>query len=358
MTVYNFSAGPAMIPNEVIAEIRSAGFNFCNLGISVMEISHRSPEFEALNYEMEQDLRDLMGISDEYAVLFLQGGARTQFAMVPLNLLNGQNRADYFDTGVWSQGAIEEAKRYAKVNIVSSSKALDYNSIAEPETWNFSPDAAYVHYTTNETISGLQFKDIPKTEKPLVADMSSDILAYPLDVNRFGLIYAAAQKNMGAAGLTTVIIKKSLLGEPLTYTPAMLRYQTHFANHSLYNTVPTLPWFVTSRVLKWLKNLGGVAAIQKHNQHKASKLYEAIDASNFYYNQIDPTYRSQMNVSFHLRKPELTQSFASNATEAGLYGLLGHRKLGGLRASIYNAMPQEGIECLLQFMYEFEKRYS
>ena len=356
MNVYNFSAGPAMIPAEVIDETREEGFNFCNLGISVMEISHRSREFEALNREMEKDLRQLMGISDDYAVLFLQGGARTQFAMVPLNLLNGKDSVDYFDTGVWSLGAIEEAKRYAKVNVVSSSKDLNYNSIAVPSDWKFSADAAYVHYTTNETISGLQFKDIPQVNRPLVADMSSDILSYPLDVNRFGLIYAAAQKNMGAAGLTTVIVKKSLLGEPLSFTPTMLRYQTHLAGQSLYNTIPTLPWFVTSRVLKWLKKMGGITAIQKLNQTKSGKLYKFIDDSEFYSNHIDPAYRSDMNVSFHLRKPELTQIFAEQAKKAGMYGLLGHPKLGGLRASTYNAMTLQGVDTLLQFMQEFEKR--
>lgn len=358
MPIYNFSAGPSMIPAEVITEAQSAGFNFCDLGISAMEISHRSPQFEALAQEMAQDLRELLKIPEDYAVLFLQGGARTQFAMIPMNLLQNATHADYFDTGIWSQGAIEEAKRYAQVNIVSSSKSNHYRTIADSKDWQFSENAAYVHYTSNETINGLQFKAIPATDKPLVADMSSDILSYPLDINRFGLIYAAAQKNIGPAGLTLVIVKKNLVTAPLPFTPAILRYQTHIEHRSLYNTCPTFSWYVTSRVIKWLKRQGGVAAMAKINEHKAQKLYQAIDQSDFYYNHVDKNYRSAMNVPFHLQKPEFTQHFADSAAKAGLYGLIGHPKFGGLRASIYNAMPEAGINKLIEFMQDFAKKYQ
>ncbi len=357
MTVYNFFAGPAMLPPEVVEKAKTLGFNFVNMKISAMEVSHRAPEFMDMLQEMEEDIRSLMNIPDDYAVLFMQGGARTQFAMVPLNLIQDKKVVDYFDTGSWSQAAIIEAQKYAQVNIVSSSQENGYKTIALPTQWKFSTDAAYTHYTTNETINGLQFKEIPDSPAPLVADMSSDILSYPLDVSRFGLIYAASQKNMGPAGLTLVIVKKSLLKEPHPLTPTILNYHTHIASGSLYNTCPTYPWYIVALVMKWLRTQGGVAEIAKRNARKANKLYDFIDTSNFYTNNVDQQYRSHMNVVFNVPTSELTNIFVAQADKAGFYGLLGHPKLGGLRASIYNAMDEAGVDALIGFMADFARKY-
>lgn len=349
-----------MIPEAVLKQAQAEMLDFSGTGSSVMELSHRSKEFVAVAEQAEADLREVMAIPDNYKVLFLQGGASSQFSMVPINLLNlseksGAKKADYLLTGQWSKKAVAEAKRFCDVNIVTDSTDSKFTTIADPSTWNFSDDAAYVHYTPNETIVGLEFDSIPETDKPIVADMSSTILSREIDVSKFGVIYAGAQKNIGPAGLTIVIVREDLIGNAMSDMPAMFDYKTHADNDSMYNTPPTNSWYLAGLVFKWLKDQGGIKAIQEINQRKANKLYQAIDNSAFYSNPIDTKYRSWMNIPFILADDNLDKLFIEKAAENGLTTLKGHRSLGGMRASIYNAMPESGVDALIDFMAEFEK---
>lgn len=353
--VYNFSAGPAMIPEAVLKQAQEEMLDFAGTGSSVMELSHRSKEFIAVAEQAEADLREVMAIPDNYKVLFLQGGASSQFSMIPINLLNGGKKADYLLTGQWSKKAVAEAKRFCDVNLVTDNCDSKFTTIADSSEWNFSDDAAYVHYTPNETIVGLEFDSIPETDKPLVADMSSTILSREIDVSKFGVIYAGAQKNIGPAGLTLVIIREDLIGNAMPDMPVMFDYKTHADNASMYNTPPTNSWYLAGLVFKWLKDNGGIKAMQEINQRKAGNLYAAIDNSPFYSNPIDTKYRSWMNVPFILADDSLDKLFIEKAAANGLTTLKGHRSLGGMRASIYNAMPESGVEALIEFMADFEK---
>ncbi len=353
--VYNFSAGPAMLPEEVLRQVQEELLDWHGRGMSVMEMSHRGKDFSAIAQEAEADLRALLAIPERYAVLFLQGGATSQFAMVPLNLLGEGGKADYLNTGLWSKKAIAEARRYGEVNVAASSEETGFTTIPPVETWRLSEDAAYVHYTPNETINGVEFPFIPEVRPPLVADMSSTILSRPLEVERFGIIYAGAQKNIGPAGLVVVIVDRDILKAPHPLTPTLYRYGVHIESGSMYNTPPTFAWYVAGLVFKWLKRQGGLSAMAERNQRKAKLLYDFIDASDFYHNPVDPSCRSWMNVPFTLADPSLDKRFLEEAEKAGLSGLKGHRSVGGMRASLYNAMPVEGVEALVDFMKDFER---
>ncbi|WP_336368565.1 3-phosphoserine/phosphohydroxythreonine transaminase [Marinobacter sp. C2H3] len=353
---FNFCAGPATLPEPVLRQARDEMLDWRGTGMSVMEMSHRSDEFVAIAEEAEQDLRDLAGISDDYAVLFMQGGASSQFSTVPLNLLGDKTSADYINTGIWSKKAIAEARRYADVNVAASSENTGFTTVPDPARWATRPDAAYLHYTPNETIGGLEFGFVPETAGvPLVADMSSTLLSRPLDVSKFGLIYAGAQKNIGPSGLVVVIIRKDLLGKARKETPTMMNYQVIADNDSMYNTPATYSWYLAGLVFKWLKAQGGVQAMGDINARKARKLYEFIDNSEFYANPIDPSARSWMNVPFTLADDALNGAFLKGADARGLLNLKGHRSVGGMRASLYNAMPEAGVDALINYMAEFAK---
>lgn len=354
--IFNFSAGPATLPQAVLEQAQAEMLDWNGSGMSVMEMSHRSKEYISIAEQAEADLREILAIPNNYKVLFLQGGASSQFAMVPMNLLGDSNQADYFKTGIWSKKAIAEAKRYCDVNIVTDSEANGFTDISDQNTWNLNSNAAYVHYTPNETINGLEFQSIPDVgDKPLVADMSSTILSRPLDVSKFGVIYAGAQKNIGPAGLTIVIIREDLVNNANT-PPTMFSYKTHADADSMYHTPPTYGWYLAGLVFKWIKDLGGLTAMAKHNQAKAENLYAAIDNSDFYNNPINPAYRSWMNVPFTLANADLNKDFLAEAKTHGLVTLAGHRSIGGMRASIYNAMPKDGVQALIDFMNDFETR--
>jgi len=348
-----------MLPADVMETAQQEMLDWHGSGMSVMEMSHRGPEYTSIAQQAEADLRELMAIPDDYAVLFLQGGASSQFSMIPMNLLRGKTKVDYFNTGAWSKKAIAEAKKYCEVNIVSDSTDNNCTTIAGKSTWQFSDDAAYVHYTVNETIHGLEFDDIPDTgDIPLVADLSSTILSRPIDVSRFGLIYAGAQKNIGPAGLCIVIVRRDLLGNTIANTPTMFDYQIHDNNDSMYNTPATYSWYLAGLVFDWLKQQGGLSAMAKINQRKQEKLYKAIDNSPFYLNPVDKRYRSWMNVPFTLVNPDLDAQFLVEAKQAGLLTLKGHKTVGGMRASIYNAMPEAGVDALISFMSDFENKHG
>lgn len=355
----NFSAGPAALPQAVLERAKAEMLDWRGSGVSVMEMSHRSKEFMSIASQAEADLRELLNIPDSYKVLFLQGGATSQFAMVPLNLLRGKKQADYFNTGMWSKKAIAEAKRYCQVNIAASSEEARFTTIPSPDTWQCDPQAAYLHYTPNETIGGVEFHSIPQVgDVPLVADMSSTILSRPLDISSFALIYAGAQKNIGPAGLTVVIVREDLLGETLSHTPTMFDYKIHADSGSMYNTPPTYAWYLAGLVFQWLKDQGGLEEMGKRSRRKAEMLYAAIDRSGFYKNPIDPTCRSWMNVPFTLPDEGLHKTFLERARIAGLLNLSGHRSVGGMRASIYNAIPEQGVQRLIDFMNDFAKRHG
>jgi phosphoserine aminotransferase len=357
--IFNFSAGPAMLPAEVMESARQELLDWHGCGMSVMEMSHRSEEFLSIAQAAEADLRELLAIPENYHVLFLQGGASSQFAMVPLNLLRAGRSANYINTGYWSKQAITEAKRFCDVNVAVSGEDNGFTAIPAFGTWKLDPGAAYVHYTPNETIGGVEFDWVPDTgDAPLVADASSTILSRPFDVARHGLIYAGAQKNIGPAGLTVVILRDDLVREPLRGTPGMFDYRNHVQAQSMYNTPPTYAWYMAGMVFKWLKQRGGLAAIGDANRGKAERLYAAIDASGFYRNPVDRASRSRMNIPFTLVDPRLDDEFLRDAAGAGLHALKGHRSVGGMRASIYNAMPQAGVEALIEFMREFERRHG
>jgi phosphoserine aminotransferase len=348
-----------MLPDAVMQRAKAELLDWRNSGMSVMEMSHRGPEYTSIAHKAEADLRKLMAIPDDYAVLFLQGGASLQFSMIPLNLLNGQTKADYFNTGAWSSKAIKEAKRYCDVNIVTDSAPNRFTTVSDVAEWQLSDDAAYVHYTPNETIHGLEFHTIPDVgDKILVADMSSTILSRPVDVSKFDLIYAGAQKNIGPAGLCIVIVRKDLLGQAPADTPSMMDYQVHAKNDSMFNTPPTYSWYLAGLVFEWLLEQGGLSAMAEINQRKANKLYKAIDESSFYNNPVDTAYRSWMNVPFTLLDDKLDAIFLKEAAEHQLLTLKGHRDLGGMRASIYNAMPEAGVDALIAFMKSFERQYG
>ncbi|EKF73479.1 3-phosphoserine/phosphohydroxythreonine aminotransferase [Alcanivorax hongdengensis A-11-3] len=354
---YNFCAGPAALPTAVLEQAQQEMLDYQGKGLSIMEMSHRDQVFVELAARAEQDLRDLMGISDDYAVLFLQGGASTQFAMVPMNLLGEGQSADYINTGQWSKKAIKEAGRYGRINVAASSEDTHFTTVPPQDTWQRSDNAAYLHYCPNETIGGLEYSFIPEVgDTPLVADMSSTILSRPVDVNRFGLIYAGAQKNIGPAGLTLVIVRKDLLGRAADSVPAMLNYQIHADNDSMYNTPPTYAWYLAGLVFQWLKKQGGVGSMAQINQRKAEKLYGFIDNSDFYSNPVEKISRSWMNVPFVLADDSLDKAFLAQAEQAGLLNLKGHRSVGGMRASIYNAVPEAAVDALIAFMADFEKR--
>jgi phosphoserine aminotransferase len=354
--VYNFSAGPATLPGTVLNRAREELLDWHGSGMSVMEMSHRGKEFMSIAQQAEADLRELLVIPSDYHVLFLQGGATSQFSMVPMNLLRGRQQADYINTGAWSKKAIAEARRYCSVNLVASSEDSNFTTVPPADNWQLDPAAAYMHYTPNETIGGVEFDAIPETGAvPLVADMSSAILSRPLDVSRFGLIYAGAQKNIGPAGLTVVIVRNELVGEVLDGTPSMFNYQLHAENGSMLNTPPTFAWYLAGLVFQWLREQGGLEAMAEINQRKAGRLYEAIDRSDFYNSPVDLRYRSWMNVPFTLADDSLDGEFLLQAGNTGLLNLKGHRSVGGMRASIYNAMPEVGVSALIDFMAEFER---
>lgn len=356
---YNFSAGPAMLPLEVLEQARDEMLDWNGSGLSVMEMSHRGKEYTSIAEQAEADLREVMGIPDNYKVLFLQGGASSQFSAIPMNLLRGNNTADYIDTGVWSKKAIEEGSRFCDVNVVATGENSNFTSIPEPQSWNLNRGAAYMHYTPNETISGVEFHYTPDVgDVPLVADMSSNILSRPVDVSKFGLIYAGAQKNIGPAGLTLVIIREDLIGETIKGTPSMMNYKIQSESESMYNTPPTYSWYLAGLVFKWLKDKGGLKAMGELNQRKADKLYAAIDNSDFYKNPVDVSCRSWMNIPFTLGNSDLDGDFLAQAAEQNLVTLKGYRTVGGMRASIYNAMPEEGVDALISFMADFEAKYG
>ncbi len=354
--IFNFSSGPAVLPQEVLEQAKEELLNWHGSGMSVMEMSHRGKEFMSIQAEAEADLRELMNIPANYRVLFLQGGASTQFAMLPMNLFGRVAAADYLNTGTWSTKAISEAGKYGKVNVVASSADKNFSYVPAQSTWQLDPNAAYVHITQNETIGGVEIFNTPKTGNvPLVSDMSSNILSRPFNVSEYGLIYAGAQKNIGPAGLTIVIVREDLLGEPITGTPTMFSYQVQADNDSMYNTPPTYGIYIAGLVFKHLKAKGGVNAMEKVNRAKAKLLYDVLDASSFYNTPVAREDRSLMNIPFTLKDAALDAEFLKGAEARGMIQLKGHRSVGGIRASIYNAMPVEGVQLLVDYMKEFEK---
>jgi len=357
--IYNFSAGPAVLPREVLVQAGDELVNWQGCGMSVMEMSHRGKEYMGIQAQAELDLRELLAIPDNYQVLFLQGGASMQFAMVPMNLYRGKASADFLNTGEWSKKAMQEAQKYGAVREVASSEDKNFTYAPTQDAWKLDPDAAYVHYTPNETIGGVEIFWTPETgDVPLVADMSSTILSRPIDVSKFGLIYAGAQKNIGPAGVTLVIVRDDLMGQTVAGTPTMFDYKIHADNGSMYNTPPTYGIYMAGLVFKLLKTKGGLAAVEQQNQTKANLLYACIDRSDFYSSHVAVENRSRMNVPFFLKDAALDEAFLKGAKERGLVQLKGHRILGGMRASLYNAMPVEGVQALVTFMQDFEKSHA
>lgn len=353
---FNFCAGPAALPEAVLEKARNEMSDWHGKGLSVMEMSHRSKEFVGIAAQAEQDFRDLMSISDDYAVLFLQGGASQQFAAVPLNLLGNDEVADYVNTGQWSIKAIKEAKRYGKINVAASSEETNFSTIPAFESWQLSDNAAYLHYTPNETIGGVEYFWVPKVKAPLVVDMSSTILSRPINVSDYGLIYAGAQKNIGPAGLAIVVVRKDLMGKAQAICPTMLDYKIAADNDSMYNTPPTFSWYLAGLVFQWLKELGGLEAMEKINRRKAEKLYAYIDASGFYRNPVEVQSRSLMNVPFVLADEKFDKPFLAGAETAGLLNLAGHRSVGGMRASLYNAVSETAVDALIAYMKDFAQK--
>ena len=355
--IFNFSAGPAMLPAEVLSRAGDEILDWHGSGMSVMEMSHRGKEFVGIAADAERDLRELLAVPQSYKLLFLQGGATLQFAQVPMNLLHGKGKADYIATGEWSKKAIKEAKAFCDVHIAAS--AEDKNFTYAPKNWNVRREAAYVHYCSNETIGGVEFHTVPSHgEVPLVADASSHFLSRPLDVAKFGLIYASAQKNVGPAGLTIVVVREDLLGKAEKGTPSVMDYRLQAEADSMLNTPPTYSMYIAGLVFKWLKALGGVAEIERRNIAKARLLYDFLDTTKFYGNPVAREDRSRMNVPFTLRDAKLDDAFLKGATERGMVQLKGHRSVGGMRASIYNAMPIEGVQRLVEYMREFERKHG
>jgi phosphoserine aminotransferase len=356
--VFNFSAGPAALPVEVLEQLRDEMLEWRGSGMSVMEMSHRGKDFVGIAERAEADLRELLAVPANYRVLFLQGGATAQFAAVPLNLARPDSVADYVNTGAWSKKAISEAKRYCKVNVAADAGG-NYSTAPARDAWQLTPGAAYVHYTPNETIGGVEFPFVPDVgDVPLVADMSSTILSRPLDVGRFGVIYAGAQKNIGPAGLVVVIVRDDLLGRARPDTPTVFDWKAMAADGSMLNTPATYSWYVAGAVFQWIKRQGGLAAMERLNRAKAERLYGAIDGSGFYRNPVAKDCRSWMNVPFTLPREDLDKPFLEGAKAAGLVALAGHRSVGGMRASIYNAMPMAGVEALVSYMEQFQRKHG
>ena len=359
MRIFNFAAGPATLPLPVLEQARDELLDWRGSGMSVMEVSHRSKAFVAVAQEAEADLRELMGIPASYKVLFLQGGATGQFSAIPMNIAAPDAVADYVNTGQWSKKALVEAKRYCRVNVLADESASNYSTVPDAGALRPTPGAAYLHYTPNETIGGVEFPYVPDSgDVPLVADMSSTILSRPVDVGRFGLIYAGAQKNIGPSGICVVIVREDLVGRARPGTPAVWDYDAMAREGSMLNTPPTFGIYFAGLVFKWLKAQGGLAAIGERNRAKAAALYSAIDGSGYYRNPVAPNCRSWMNVPFTIPNPDLEKTFLAEAAKAGLANLEGHRSVGGMRASIYNAMPAEGVAALVSFMGEFQRRYG
>jgi phosphoserine aminotransferase len=357
--VFNFSPGPATLPEAVLRQAADEMVDWHGTGMSVMEMSHRGKEFIGIHAEAESLLRELMGIPSNYKVLFMQGGAIGENAIVPMNLIGRSGRADYVLTGDWSKKSAKEAKTYGQINTAASGEAGKFTSIPKQAEWKLDPGAAYVHICSNETIGGVQFHWTPDTGSvPLVADMSSDILSRPIDVSKYGLIYAGAQKNMGPSGVTVVIVRDDLLGHALPITPSAFNYQLQAENDSMYNTPPTYAIYIAGLVLKHVKAMGGMPAMEEHNKAKAKILYDYLDASSFYRNPVAPEDRSLMNVPFKLKDDALDEAFLKGAQSRGMIQLKGHRSVGGMRASIYNAMPVEGVKALVQYMKEFEAQHG
>ena len=354
MRAFNFSAGPAMLPEAVMKQAQAEFLDWQQTGMSVMEMSHRSQEFMALADHVETTLRDIMAIPAHYKVLFLHGGASLQFAGIPLNLTQPGDVMDYVNTGVWSQKAIKEAQRYVNVNVVATAE----NTIPDESEWQLSEHAKYLHLCQNETITGVEFQSVPNTDKTIIADFSSTILSRPIDVANYGVIYAGAQKNIGPAGLAILIVREDLLGQARSDTPNLMNWQTYSDNGSMFNTPATFSWYLAGLVFDWIKAQGGVAAMAEVNQRKSQKLYDYIDQSNLYHNDVNPDVRSWMNVTFKLSSSDLESSFLQQSKAAGLLSLKGHKAYGGMRASIYNAMPEEGVDALLQFMKRFEQAHT
>lgn len=355
---FNFCAGPAALPEAVLKQAQQDIVDWQGRGCSVMEMSHRGADFVSIAEQAEQDLRDLLAIPSNYKVLFLQGGASQQFAQVPINLLAGKASADYVCTGVWSEKAIAEAKKFGGVNVVATDVANNFRAVPAFTDWQLDKNAAYLHYTPNETIHGVEFDFVPQVDVPLVADYSSSILSEPLDVSKFGLIYAGAQKNIGPAGIVVVIVREDLLGHIMPSMPTMLDYAVAAKNGSMYNTPPTYSWYLSGLVFQWLKAQGGLEAMAALNARKAAKLYSAIDTSDFYANPVAIANRSRMNVPFTLGDANLDKTFLKEAETLQLLNLAGHRSVGGMRASLYNAVPEAAVDALIDFMGDFERRYG
>ena len=357
--VYNFSAGPAALPETVLKQAGEEMLDWQGSGMSVMEMSHRGKEFISIAEEAEALLRELLAIPAGYKVLFMQGGAIGENAIVPMNLLRGKKGIDFIDTGEWSKKSIKEARKYAAVNVAASAAASGYTTIPPRAEWKLDPEAAYVHICANETIGGVEYHATPEVgDVPLVADMSSNLLSRPIDVSRYGLIYGGAQKNIGPAGLTIVIVREDLLGQALPATPSAFDYKTVADNDSMYNTPPTYAIYIAGLVFKWLQAQGGLPAIERHNRAKAALLYDALDASSFFSSPVDKACRSLMNVPFKLKDEALDVAFLKGAEARGLVQLKGHRSVGGMRASIYNAMPLAGVQALVDYMKEFEASHG
>lgn len=355
--VFNFSAGPAVLPEAVLKQAAAEMLDFDGSGTSVMEMSHRGKAFIGIHARAEADLRELLAIPKNYKVLFLQGGAAAQFALIPMNILGDKKSADYVYTGQWAKKAISEAKKFCKVNIAASSEDQNFTYAPAQAAWQLDANAAYVHYTSNETIGGVEFQWIPDTGNvPLVADASSHILSRPLDVSKFGLIYAGAQKNIGPAGLTIVIVRDDLLGKAMPSTPEVFNYKIQAEADSMINTPPTYAVYIAGLVFEWLKKQGGLAAMEKTNIAKAKLVYDYLDQSEFYQSPVAKSDRSRMNIPFRLKNDKLDDAFLKQAQAAGLVELKGHRSVGGMRASIYNAMPLAGVQALVSFMRDFEKQ--
>lgn len=354
--IVNFSAGPATLPLEVLQQVQSELLDWQGCGMSVMEMSHRDKEFMSIAQQAEADLREIAGIPANYKVLFMQGGATAQFSFIPMNLLRGKQGVDVVLTGDWGKKAAKEAARYAKVNVAASSDADKFTNVPDRASWKLDPDAAYVHVTSNETIHGVEFATDPDTGAvPLVADMSSNILSRPFDVSKYGLIYAGAQKNIGPSGVTIVIVRDDLIGQTLERTPGIFDYKQMADNDSMLNTPPCFAWYVSGLVFKWIKNNGGLKAVGERNARKAALLYDYIDAQDFYRNPVARPDRSRMNVPFTLANAELDAEFLKGAKAAGMSGLKGHRSVGGMRASLYNAMTEDGVQQLVDYMKEFAR---
>ena len=354
--IFNFSAGPAMLPAEVLSRAGDEMLDWHGSGMSVMEMSHRGREFIGIAAEAEKDLRELLAVPASYKVLFLAGGATLQFAQVPMNLLRGTGKADYVATGEWSKKAIKEARAFCDVHLAATSE--DRNFTYAPKQWNVRPDAAYVHYCSNETIGGVEYHTVPRVEVPLVADASSHFLSRPVDVSRFGLIYAGAQKNVGPAGLTIAIVRDDLIGQAAKGTPSVMDYKLQAEAESMLNTPPSYSIYIAGLVFKWLKALGGLAEIERRNIAKAKLLYDYLDSTRFYRNPVAREDRSRMNVPFTLPDAKLDEAFLKGAAQRGMVQLKGHRSVGGMRASIYNAMPIEGVQRLVEYLREFEKQHG